>query len=43
MGDELVVNVQARDLGLGSGGFDIVHVNLTRGLAGERGSARRHT
>jgi hypothetical protein len=34
-GDEVVVNVQARDLGLGSGGFDIVHVNLTRGLAGE--------
>jgi hypothetical protein len=32
VGDELVVNVQARDLGLGSGGFDIVHVNLTRGL-----------
>lgn len=31
-GDELVVNVQARDLDLGSGGFDIVHVNLTRGL-----------
>jgi hypothetical protein len=34
-GDEVVVNVAARDLGLGSGGFDIVHVNLTRGLAGE--------
>jgi hypothetical protein len=34
VGDEVVVNVQARDLGLGSGGFDIVHVNLTRGLAG---------
>lgn len=34
-GDELVVNVQARDLGLGSGGFDIVHVNLTRGLHGD--------
>jgi hypothetical protein len=31
-GDELIVNVQALDLGLGSGGFDIVHVNLTRGL-----------
>jgi hypothetical protein len=31
-GDELIVNVQARRLGLGSGGFDIVHVNLTRGL-----------
>jgi hypothetical protein len=31
-GDEVVVNVAALDLGLGSGGFDIVHVNLTRGL-----------
>jgi hypothetical protein len=31
-GDEVVVNVVALDLGLGSGGFDIVHVNLTRGL-----------
>ena len=31
-GDEVVVNVGARDLGLGSGGFDVVHVNLTRGL-----------
>jgi len=35
VGDEVVVNVEARDLGLGSGGFDIVHVNLTRGLSGE--------
>jgi uncharacterized protein DUF3866 len=34
-GDELIVNVQARDLGLGSGGFDVVHVNLTRGLSAE--------
>jgi hypothetical protein len=34
VGDEVVVNVAARELGLGSGGFDIVHVNLTRGLAG---------
>ena len=33
-GDEVIVNVQALDLGLGSGGFDIVHANLTRGLAG---------
>ncbi len=33
-GDEVVVNAQAADLGLGSGGFDIVHVNLTRGLDG---------
>jgi hypothetical protein len=31
-GDEVVVNTEALDLGLGSGGFDIVHVNLTRGL-----------
>jgi hypothetical protein len=44
-GDEVVVNVAALDLGLGSGGFDVVHVNLTRGLrgggdgpAGERGA-----
>jgi hypothetical protein len=33
-GDEVVVNVEARDLQLGSGGFDVVHVNLTRGLDG---------
>ncbi len=32
VGDEVIVNTQALDLGLGSGGFDIVHVNLTRGL-----------
>jgi Protein of unknown function (DUF3866) len=32
VGDEVVVNVEAADLGLGSGGFDVVHVNLTRGL-----------
>ena len=34
VGDEVIVNVHARDLGLGSGGFDLVHVNLTRGLDG---------
>jgi len=34
-GDEVIVNAQALDLGLGSGGFDIVHVNLTRGLDGD--------
>jgi hypothetical protein len=34
VGDEVVVNVAALDLGLGSGGFDVVHVNLTRGLRG---------
>lgn len=33
-GDEVVVNVAALDLGLGSGGFDVVHANLTRGLEG---------
>jgi Protein of unknown function (DUF3866) len=33
-GDEVVVNVVALDLRLGSGGFDVVHVNLTRGLRG---------
>ncbi|HLM87243.1 MAG TPA: DUF3866 family protein [Solirubrobacteraceae bacterium] len=32
VGDEVIVNVQALDLGLSSGGFDVVHVNLTRGL-----------
>jgi hypothetical protein len=37
-GDEVVVNTEALDLGLGSGGFDIVHVNLTRGLDGGGGS-----
>ena len=39
-GDEVVVNVEALDLGLGSGGFDVVHVNLTRGPGG-RGRRRR--
>jgi Protein of unknown function (DUF3866) len=34
-GDEVVVNVAALDLELGSGGFDVVHVNLTRGLASD--------
>jgi hypothetical protein len=33
-GDEVVVNAAALDLGLGSGGFDVVHLNLTRGLGG---------
>ena len=32
VGDELIVNTEAVDLGLGSGGFDVVHANLTRGL-----------
>lgn len=33
-GDDVVVNTAAVDLRLGSGGFDVVHVNLTRGLGG---------
>jgi hypothetical protein len=39
-GDDVVVNCAALDLGLGSGGFDVVHVNLTRGLGlqGEPGA-----
>jgi hypothetical protein len=41
VGDEVIVNVQALDLRLGSGGFDIVHVNLTRGLA-DQGLAGAH-
>lgn len=36
-GDEVVVNVAALDRGLGSGGFDVVHVNLTRGLDASAG------
>lgn len=40
-GDEIIVNVEAVELGLGSGGFDIVHCNLTRGLDGE-GTPRAH-
>jgi hypothetical protein len=32
LGDEVVVNTQARDLELGSGGFDVLYLNLTRGL-----------
>jgi hypothetical protein len=30
--DEVLVNVQARELTLGSGGFDVLYANLTRGL-----------
>ena len=39
-GDDVIVNVQARELGLGSGGFDVLHANLTRGLdlSGEEGA-----
>ena len=32
LGDEVIVNVQAVELGLGSGGFDLLYANLTRGL-----------
>ena len=41
-GDEVVVNTEAADLGLGSGGFDVVHVNLTRGLDGPGPAAGEH-
>ena len=41
IGDDVVVNVAAVDLALGSGGFDVVHVNLTRGLEGS-GVPRAH-
>jgi hypothetical protein len=40
-GDDVVVNTAAVELGLGSGGFDVVHVNLTRGLGGA-GAAGAH-
>jgi uncharacterized protein DUF3866 len=40
LGDEVLVNVQARELELGSGGFDVLYANLTRGLdlAGQAGA-----
>jgi Protein of unknown function (DUF3866) len=40
IGDDVIVNVQARELALGSGGFDVLYANLTRGLdlAGESGA-----
>lgn len=40
LGDEVLVNVQARELELGSGGFDVLYANLTRGLelGGEEGA-----
>lgn len=34
-GDDVLVNIEALDLKLGSGGFDIVVANLTRGLDAE--------
>src|ERR671930_954482 len=30
--DDVLVNVQARELELGTGGFDVLYANLTRGL-----------
>ncbi len=42
VGDEVLVNVEALDLGLGSGGFDVVHVNLSRGLGRGGASAGEH-
>jgi hypothetical protein len=41
-GDEVIVNTEAVDLGLGSGGFDVVHVNLTRGLEDGEAPAGQH-
>ena len=41
LGDDVLVNTQAVDLGLGSGGFDVLYANLTRGVgprSGRRGS-----
>jgi uncharacterized protein DUF3866 len=40
LGDDVLVNVQARELELGSGGFDVLHANMTRGLdlAAENGA-----
>ena len=32
LGDDVLVNVQGRELGLGSGDFDVLYANLTRGL-----------
>jgi hypothetical protein len=41
-GDEVIVNTEALDLELGSGGFDVVHVNLTRGLEAPAAPAGQH-
>jgi hypothetical protein len=40
-GDEVIVNTEALDLQLDSGGADLVHANLTRGLDG-RGTPGAH-
>jgi hypothetical protein len=34
-GDEVIINVDAADLELGSGGYDLIHANLSRGLDGD--------
>ena len=34
-GDDVIVNIEAQDLGLGSGGVDIVSVGLQHGLGGQ--------
>lgn len=41
LGDDVLVNVQARELELGSGGFDVLYANMTRGLELE-GDAGAH-
>jgi hypothetical protein len=41
VGDDVVVNTEAVDLALGSGGRDVVMVNLTRGLEAEVEDSRR--
>ncbi|HXV33396.1 MAG TPA: DUF3866 family protein [Gaiellaceae bacterium] len=41
LGDEVLVNQQAVELGLGSGGFDVLYANLTRGLE-LQGDVRAH-
>ena len=40
-GDTVIVNSQARELELGSGGFDVLYANLTRGLGLRRGRRAR--
>jgi hypothetical protein len=41
-GDEVIVNTEALDLRLGSGGFDVVHANLSRGLDGAGSGGDAH-
>jgi Protein of unknown function (DUF3866) len=42
VGDEVIVNTEGLELGLGSGGFDVVHANLTRGLEGKVAAGGTH-